>query len=62
MSFAANDYQATPESLMYKSRAISPINHKISAIPYADATIGAILLLVGVEVSLDSYHLILSSF
>lgn len=51
-AFAANEYQVTPECLMYKGQAIAHISHKITHTWTADATIGAILLLVGVEVNL----------
>lgn len=53
LSFAANEYQVTQESLAYKSNAISYINQKICCTSESSvsATIGAILLLIGVEAS-----------
>jgi len=54
LSVAASGYQVTQECLSYKSRAISYINQKIQYTQnYSiSATIGAILLLIGVEVSI----------
>ena len=53
LSVAASEYNVTQECLSYKSRAISYINQKIQYTQnYSiSATIGAILLLIGVEVS-----------
>jgi hypothetical protein len=56
LSFAANDCQIDRESLAYKTNAISYINQQIGGAldGCVASTIGAILLIVGVEVSSHS--------
>lgn len=53
LSFAANEYQVTQECLAYKDNTIRHINQKIggSLDSSVSKTMGAILLLVGIEVS-----------
>lgn len=50
ISFAGNDHKFSPECLSYQGEAIRQINKQLSSLTSLDSTIGAILLLVGVEV------------
>jgi hypothetical protein len=53
--FAENSHTFTPDVLHYQGQAIQHINKHLKASSYLDSTIGAILLLVGIEVCLI-YH------
>ena len=57
LSFAANGYQITKECLVYKSNAISHINQSIThaADSSISRVVGAILLLIGVEVRAEGH-------
>jgi hypothetical protein len=50
IAFAENNHQFTPETLLYQGQAIQHINQQLNTLTSLENTIGAILLLVGVEV------------
>jgi hypothetical protein len=50
ISFAGDSHTFTADVLYYQGQAIQHINEKLKILSYDESTIGAILLLVGIEV------------